>query len=102
MDSLTRRQVEEIALLARLALDSEEIDRLAGELTAILEHMAALRAVDTSGVEPMTHAVPTDLRLRADEVEPSLPADEALAQAPDRADDCFRVPHIIGGGDGGR
>jgi aspartyl-tRNA(Asn)/glutamyl-tRNA(Gln) amidotransferase subunit C len=95
MAALTRRDVEEIALLSRLRLEEEEIERLRDELTAILEHMEKLQALDTHGVEPMTHAVPMDLRLRPDEVEPSLPAEVATGQAPDVAEGCFRVPHII-------
>jgi aspartyl-tRNA(Asn)/glutamyl-tRNA(Gln) amidotransferase subunit C len=94
MAALTREEVLEIALLARLHLDDDEVDRLQGELSSILEHMEALRAVETD-VEPMTHAVPMSLRLRDDAVEPSLPAEEAVRQAPDRADDFFQVPHII-------
>jgi aspartyl-tRNA(Asn)/glutamyl-tRNA(Gln) amidotransferase subunit C len=94
MAALTREEVLEIALLARLHLDDDEVDRLQGELSSILEHMEALRAIETN-IEPMTHAVPMGLRLRQDAVEPSLPVDEAVGQAPDRADDLFQVPHII-------
>lgn len=97
MAALTREEVLEIALLARLHLDDDEVDRLQGELSSILEHMEALRAVVTE-VEPMTHAVPMALRLRADEVEPSLPVGEAVGQAPDRDGDLFQVPHIIKSG----
>jgi aspartyl-tRNA(Asn)/glutamyl-tRNA(Gln) amidotransferase subunit C len=95
MAALTRKDVLDIALLARLHLEPDEVERLTGELTAILEHMDALGAIDTEGVEPMTHAVPMRLRLRADVVEESLPAEVAVGQAPDRAGDQFQVPHII-------
>lgn len=95
MDTLTRKDVDAIALLARLELSDEEAERLCRELTAILEHMDRLAAVDTDGVEPMTHAVPMMLRLRADEIEPSLPVEQALAGAPDREDAGFRVPAIL-------
>ena len=94
-DSLTRNDVAEIARLARLELSDDEIESLRGELTAILEHMEVLQALDTEGVEPMTHAVPMDLRLRSDEVEESLPVEIAVGSAPDRADDHFQVPNII-------
>lgn len=93
--SLTIEEVEEIALLARLALTAEETERLRGELGAILSYMEALQEVDVTGVEPMTHAVPMHLRVRADEVEPSLPAERAVAGAPARVDTYFEVPHII-------
>ena len=92
---LSRDDVEEIAHLARLALDDAEVESLRGELSAILDHIEALRSVDTEGVEPMTHAVPMDLPLRADEVEDSLPVDVATAGAPATDDDCFVVPHVI-------
>jgi aspartyl-tRNA(Asn)/glutamyl-tRNA(Gln) amidotransferase subunit C len=95
MPALTTAEVLAIARLARLELDEAEVARLADELGDILAHMDRLAEVDTDGVEPMTHAVPMRLGLRDDVVEPSLPVDEALGGAPDRADDCFRVPHII-------
>lgn len=101
---LTRDDVLAIARLARLHLEPDEVDRLRGELSAILVHMDALRDVDTSGVEPMTHAVPMRLRLRADEPTGALSVDEAVGQAPDRAGDLFQVPHILktaAGSDGG-
>ncbi|MBE7454288.1 MAG: Asp-tRNA(Asn)/Glu-tRNA(Gln) amidotransferase subunit GatC [Kofleriaceae bacterium] len=92
---LTREEVAEIAQLARLALRDDELDALRGELAAILEHVEVLGQADTIGVEPMTHAVPTALRLRADQVEPSLPVAVALADAPAARDGCFEVPAII-------
>lgn len=93
--SLTRRDVEDIALLARLELDDEELERLRADLGDILAHMDALQAVDTTGVEPMTHAVPMPLRLRADAVDPSLPVEDAVGGAPVRDRDFFQVPHVI-------
>jgi aspartyl-tRNA(Asn)/glutamyl-tRNA(Gln) amidotransferase subunit C len=90
-----RSDIDAIARLARLELDDAEATRLAAELGAIVEHMAALARVPTDGVEPMTHALPVDLALRADRVEPSLPVDLALAAAPDRDGDGFRVPAAI-------
>ena len=95
MAALTREDVEEIAHLARLALTDSEIERMREELSAILGHMDALAEVDTTGIAPMTHAVPMELRLRPDEVAPSLPAEVALADAPDPRDGFFQVPHII-------
>jgi aspartyl-tRNA(Asn)/glutamyl-tRNA(Gln) amidotransferase subunit C len=88
-------EVEELALLARLALSADEVERLRGDLSAILAHVAALSAVDTDGVEPMTHAVPRPMRLRDDAPGPSLPVAVALAGAPSVADDMFVVPAII-------
>jgi aspartyl-tRNA(Asn)/glutamyl-tRNA(Gln) amidotransferase subunit C len=99
MPALTRKEVEEIALLARLHLDPSELEQIQGELGAILEHFAALAQVDTTDVQPMTHAVPMDLRLRADEPEPSLSTEDALRGAPAKQDSVFVVPAIIGGGE---
>lgn len=93
--TLSHQEVKDIALLARLELDQDEVESLCAELSAILEHMDALAALDTEGVEPMTHAVPMTLRLRDDDIGESLPVDRALAGAPDRVDDYFQVPSII-------
>ena len=99
MPALTRKEVEEIALLARLHLEPDELARMQTELGAILDHFISLAAVDTDGVPAMTHAVPMDLRLRPDEPAPSLGPQEALKGAPAREGDLFVVPAIIGGGE---
>jgi aspartyl-tRNA(Asn)/glutamyl-tRNA(Gln) amidotransferase subunit C len=98
MPTLTRKEVEEIALLARLHLDGGELDAMQADLGTILEHFGTLAAVDTTDIVPMTHAVPMELRLRADVVEPSLPVEEAVRAAPAREGDMFLVPAIIAGG----
>lgn len=97
MSPLTRSDVAQLALLARLGLTDDELARMEVELAAILGHVASLAALDTTGVAPMTHAVPTELPLRADAAAPSLPAEVALGQAPARADDLFLVPAVLGG-----
>jgi aspartyl-tRNA(Asn)/glutamyl-tRNA(Gln) amidotransferase subunit C len=99
MATLTRTEVEEIAMLARLHLDGAELDAMQGELGAILEHFTVLAAVDTTDVAPMMHAVPLELAMRPDVVAPSLPASEALAAAPKRDGDLIVVPAIIPGGE---
>jgi aspartyl-tRNA(Asn)/glutamyl-tRNA(Gln) amidotransferase subunit C len=95
--TLTRKEVEEIALLARLHLEPDEVEGLQQELGAILEHFAVIAATDTTDVPPMTHAVPMDMPLRADEVEPSLPVEEALRGAPKKDGGLIVVPAIIPG-----
>jgi aspartyl-tRNA(Asn)/glutamyl-tRNA(Gln) amidotransferase subunit C len=95
MPALTKNEVEEIALLARLHLEPDEVERMQRELAAILEHFQTIAAVDTAGVPPMTHAVPMDLRMRSDVVAPSLPAETALASAPRRDGDLIVVPSSI-------
>ena len=97
MASVDQKDVEAIALLARLALSDEEVARLQRDLGSILEYIETLRELDVSGVEPMTHAVPMDCPLREDAAGPSLPVDEALAAAPRRDGDFFAVPHLLAG-----
>jgi len=100
MPDLPRKEVEEIALLARLHLEPEEIARMQRELGAILEHFGALAQVATADVPAMTHAVPMDLAPRTDEPQPSLTAEDALRSAPRRDGDLFVVPAIIDPGRG--
>jgi len=95
MSALTRTEVEEIAVLARLHLEPAELERMEHELTSILTYFTALAEVDTAGVPAMTHAVPMDLRLRADVALPSLPQDTALASAPRRDGALIVVPSSI-------
>jgi aspartyl-tRNA(Asn)/glutamyl-tRNA(Gln) amidotransferase subunit C len=95
VSSISREEVEELALLARLRLEDDEAERLRGELSAILGYVEQLGALDTSGVEPMTHAVPIVCPLRDDVVGESLPVEAALGDAPQAVDDCFAVPRII-------
>ena len=92
---ISREDVEHVARLARLALGEADLERMRAELGGILGYIDRLRAVDTSGVEPTSHAVPMLNVMRADETRPCLPQDEALGGAPDRSGDYFRVPRII-------
>jgi len=92
---MTKEEVEAIAHLARLHLEPDELERMRGELAAILEHFGALAAADTEGVAPMTHAVPMDLRLRPDVVAPSLSAQDAVGGAPAKDGELFVVPVVI-------
>lgn len=95
MSALSRRDVEHVARLARLALNDAEIEKMREQLTAILTHIDTLRALDTEQVEPTSHAVPMENVMREDEPRPSLPQEAMLANAPDRSTDFFRVPRII-------
>ena len=95
MTALTRHEVEEIALLARIHLEPDEIPQLQEELGAMLAHFSVLAQVETTGIPPMTHAIPMDLPLREDEPQPSLPVEEALRGAPSRDGDLIVVPAII-------
>jgi aspartyl-tRNA(Asn)/glutamyl-tRNA(Gln) amidotransferase subunit C len=92
---ISREDVEHVARLARLALTPDEVERMREQLNAILAHIDALKAVDTTGVEPTSHAVPQFNVMRDDEPRPCLPRDVMLANAPDPAGEFFRVPRII-------
>jgi len=88
--------VEKIAALGRLELDPAERERMVRELQAILSYVEQLQEVDVSGIEPtsqVTEGAPP--ALRPDEARPCDIHDEALAQAPDRDGDYFRVPQVV-------
>jgi aspartyl-tRNA(Asn)/glutamyl-tRNA(Gln) amidotransferase subunit C len=92
--------VEHVARLARLALTEGERSRMREQLDGILAYIDTLRALDTSAIEPTSHAVPLVNVMRDDEVRPCLAQDVALANAPERSGEFFRVPKIIEEGPG--
>ena len=92
---ISLEQVEHVARLARLELSSAEKERMRNELDGILSYIDKLRALDTSDVEPTSHAVPLTNVMRDDTEVPSLPQHDMLANAPDRHGELFRVPRII-------
>jgi aspartyl-tRNA(Asn)/glutamyl-tRNA(Gln) amidotransferase subunit C len=89
---IDREQVLHVARLARLRLSDDEVERMSGELSAILEHVDNINELDLEGVEPTTHVVPLENVLREDEPRPSLPRERALEGAPDADETGFRVP----------
>jgi len=89
---LQRAQVDHVARLARLELSDEEAERMAVELSKVLDHIDRIRELDLEGVEPTSHVVDVVNALRADEPRPSLPREVALAQAPEPVDGGFGVP----------
>jgi aspartyl-tRNA(Asn)/glutamyl-tRNA(Gln) amidotransferase subunit C len=92
---LTEADVMHVAKLARLRLKTEEVPRMAEELSAIVSYVQKLSELDTTGVAPTAQVHVERLPLRADEAEPSLPHDEALAEAPRTGYDGFAVPGFI-------
>src|SRR4051794_13064235 len=94
---LTPENVRHVAELARLALDDEQLRTLTPQLESILEYVAKVREVEVSGVEPMAHALPLVNVLREDVVEPSLPIEDVLRNAPETDGRFFKVPKILGG-----
>lgn len=85
-----------MARLARLRFSDEELDELAAQLSAVLDHAADVEALDVSGIEPTSHPQPLSDVARADKVRPSVSRAEVLAQAPSVSDGQFRVPPILG------
>lgn len=92
---ISRKDVEHVALLARLRLSEEEIELYTGQMDSILEYAAKLEQIDTSKVEPTAHAVQLFNVLREDEVKLSMNQDKVLANAPEGEDGFFRVPKIV-------
>jgi aspartyl-tRNA(Asn)/glutamyl-tRNA(Gln) amidotransferase subunit C len=92
---ITASEVRATAELARLDLTDDELARLERELSAILDYMTDLQELDTTGVEPMTHAVPLFAPLRKDELGHQFSAEVALADAPKSEGSFFEVPKII-------
>jgi aspartyl-tRNA(Asn)/glutamyl-tRNA(Gln) amidotransferase subunit C len=89
---IDREQVLHVARLARLRLTDDEVERMAGELSGILEHVDRIGNLDLEGVEPTSHVVALENVWRTDEPRPSLPQDVALANAPEPRDGAFRAP----------
>lgn len=89
---IDREQVLHVARLARLQLTEQEVDRMAGEMSTILEHVETMNELDLEGVEPTSHVVELQNVLREDVPRDCLPRERALEQAPDAADGGFRVP----------
>ena len=86
--------IKYVANLARIKLTSDQEDRLGSQLGDILGYVKKLEELDVSNVEPMAHAVPLHNVMRADQVQPSITNEEALANAPKKANGLFVVPKI--------
>lgn len=94
--ALSVSDVARLGKLARIELSDDELARLAPQLDVILESVARVSELDTTGVPPTSHALPMTNVFRDDVVRPSLPAEVALAESPAAEDDRFRVPRILG------
>ncbi len=91
----TEIDVKYVAHLARLTLSPEEEQKIGAQLGNILGYIEKLRELDVSEVQPTAHAVPLINVMRPDEVRPSLPTEEALRNAPAKANGLFLVPKIV-------
>jgi aspartyl-tRNA(Asn)/glutamyl-tRNA(Gln) amidotransferase subunit C len=89
---IDRDQVLHVAKLARLELMEDEVEKMASELSGILEHVEHINELDLEEVEPTSHVVAVENVLRPDEPRPSWPREDVLERAPDPAGGSFRVP----------
>jgi aspartyl-tRNA(Asn)/glutamyl-tRNA(Gln) amidotransferase subunit C len=95
MMSLSKKEVDAVAHLARLEISGEMAEKMAGQLNQVLDLIAKLNELDTTGVEPLSHPGALASVLRDDVPAGSLPRERALQNAPDSADGFFRVPRVI-------
>lgn len=93
--SVSEKDVQYVANLARLQLSENEAKGLAKDMNKILGYMDLLNELDTTNVEPLDHVIEMESRLRADEAKPTISHDDALKNAPDADSDYFRVPKVI-------
>jgi aspartyl-tRNA(Asn)/glutamyl-tRNA(Gln) amidotransferase subunit C len=93
--SVDAATVRKVAKLARIAVEENEIEPLAAEISGILDWVEQLQEVDVSGVEPMTSAVPMRLKRRDDVVTDGNRRDDILANAPDSREGFFAVPKVV-------
>jgi aspartyl-tRNA(Asn)/glutamyl-tRNA(Gln) amidotransferase subunit C len=95
MAAISRAEVAHLARLSRLAVTDEELDMFAGQLDVILNSIQRIGDVTAADIPPTSHSVPLTNVLREDVIEPCLSREDALAGAPDTAEDRFRVPRIL-------
>ena len=99
MATLSRRDVEHVAHLARLGLTEAEVVELEAQLNHILEQFAVLNELDTDAIAPTARVIELENVLRDDVVRPGLEREQALANAPERTDGHFVVPAVLGDGE---
>lgn len=93
--SLTRQEVEKVALLARLKLSDEELEHFTEQLSQIVAYVDQLAELDTESVEPLAHPLDVTNVFREDEEQPSIDREQALANAPKRDAEFFLVPPVL-------
>jgi len=94
--SLSKADVEKVALLARLKLTDDELSTMTRQLDQVIQYVQQLEQLDTSGVQPMAHTADLANVFAEDVLRASLPRDAALANAPKRDDECYLVPAVLG------
>ena len=96
MSNISRDDVANLAKLARLEMSDKELDHLSSELSVILDAVARVQEVAASDVPPTSHPLPLNNVFRTDEVRPSLSSEDALSGAPEKEENRFKVPRILG------
>jgi aspartyl-tRNA(Asn)/glutamyl-tRNA(Gln) amidotransferase subunit C len=93
--NISKEEVEHVARLARLQISEDETDTFSRQLSSILTYIEQLKSIDTMGVEPTATGLDQVNVFREDVVRPSLPVEQALANAPEAEDGYFQVPKIL-------
>ena len=92
---LTSEEIRHLAVLARVGMTDDELERMRDQMSNILENFDVLSQVDTDGVEPTGHSVDLDSVMREDRTEESSPKDDVLANAPNSEDDFIRIRAVL-------
>ena len=92
---LSTKEVEDVARLARLEVTDKETEKFTAQLNDILGYIDKLNEIDTTGVEPMTHAIAVTNAFREDKIVDSIGTEKSLSNAPDGRGEFFRVPKVI-------
>ncbi len=95
MTQITSDEVRHLALLCRVAMDSDDVELMRDQMSNILSNISILNEVDTQGVEPTGHSVDLVSVMREDEVQPSTDIEDILANAPTREGDFIRVRAVL-------
>ncbi len=93
--AISKETVQYVAHLSRIDLNPEELEKLSGQLTGILDFIDQLKEVDISDITPTSHILPLNNVLRQDNLQPSLAPEKALQNAPQKAGNFFVVPKVI-------
>lgn len=93
--SISASEVLKVAKLARLHIAAESVAPVAAQMSRIVDMVEQLKGVDTTGVEPLAHAMDLHSVLRDDIVRPGLSREDALRNSPQHDEKCFRVPAVI-------
>ncbi len=93
--AITKETVDDVAHLSRIKLDPQELEKISGQLSSILDFIDKLKSVNTDNIAPTSHILPVSNVLRQDQPGVSLSAGKALENAPEKRDNFFVVPKVI-------